>query len=125
MAVRIEADLILYNGRIWCGREEGSCEAVAVWQGKVLATGSSAEMLNLKGSRTEVIDLDGRFASPGLIDNHLHLISTGIVMAGSGAAPAGPLKSSPNTNPAMGVFSPEAVDSTLSPTLLRALTVNV
>jgi predicted amidohydrolase YtcJ len=88
MAVRIEADLILHNGRIWCGREEGSCEAVAVWQGKVLATGSDAEMLSLKGSSTEVIDLDGRFASPGLIDNHLHLISTGIVMGWVDATPA-------------------------------------
>ena len=91
MAVRIEADLILHNGRIWCGREEGSCEAVAVWQGKVLAIGNDAEMLSLKGPQTAVIDLEGRFASPGLIDNHLHLISTGIVMgwvdATSAAAP--------------------------------------
>jgi len=88
MAVRIEADLILTNGRIWRGREEGSCEALAVWQGKVLATGSDAEMLELKGPRTEVVDLDGRFASPGLIDNHLHLIATGIAMGWVDATPA-------------------------------------
>jgi predicted amidohydrolase YtcJ len=88
MAVRIEADLILINGRIWRGREEGGCEALAVWQGKVLATGSDAEMLELKGPRTEVVDLEGRFASPGLIDNHLHLISTGITMGWVDATPA-------------------------------------
>ena len=88
MPVRIEADLILHNGRIWRGREEGICEAVAVWQGKVLATGTSAEMLDLKGAGTEVIDLEGRFASPGLIDNHLHLISTGIVMGWLDARPS-------------------------------------
>lgn len=88
MPVRIEADLILHNGRIWRGREEGICEAVAVWQGKVLATGTSAEMLDLKGASTEVIDLEGRFASPGLIDNHLHLISTGIVMGWLDARPS-------------------------------------
>ncbi len=38
MALGIEADLILINGRIWRGREEGISEALAVWQGKVLAT---------------------------------------------------------------------------------------
>lgn len=88
MSVTIEADLILHNGRIWRGREEGISEAVAVWQGKVLATGDSADMLSLKGPRTEVIDLEGRFASPGLIDNHLHLISTGITMGWVDATPA-------------------------------------
>ena len=88
MAFAIEADLILTNGRIWRGREEGICEALAVWQGKVLATGSSAEVLTLKGVSTQVIDLEGRFASPGLIDNHLHLIATGIVMGFVDATPA-------------------------------------
>jgi predicted amidohydrolase YtcJ len=88
MPVRIEADLILHNGRIWRGRQEGICEALAIWQGKVLATGTSAEMLDLKGKGTEVIDLEGRFASPGLIDNHLHLISTGIVMGWLDARPS-------------------------------------
>lgn len=69
MALQLHADLILHNGRIWRGREEGISEALAIWQGKVLATGSDDDMLTLKGPRTEVIDLEGRFASPGLIDN--------------------------------------------------------
>ncbi len=88
MAFQLHADLILHNGRIWRGREEGISEALAIWQGKVLATGSDADMLSLKGPRTEVIDLEGRFASPGLIDNHLHLISTGITMGWVDATPA-------------------------------------
>ncbi len=88
MAFGIEADLILVNGRIWRGRAEGISEALAVWQGKVLATGSSADILGLKGPSTEVIDLEGRFASPGLIDNHLHLIATGIAMGHVDATPA-------------------------------------
>lgn len=88
MAFGIEADLVLINGRIWRGREEGICEALAVWQGKVLATGSTADMLSLKGPATEVIDLEGRFATPGLIDNHLHLIATGIAMGFVDATPA-------------------------------------
>lgn len=88
MAFQFHADLILHNGRIWRGREEGISEAVAIWQGKVLATGSDAEMASLKGPNTKVIDLEGRFASPGLIDNHLHLISTGITMGWVDATPA-------------------------------------
>ncbi|MDX0489476.1 amidohydrolase family protein [Sinorhizobium medicae] len=88
MAIGIEAELILTNGRIWRGREEGVSEALAVWQGKVLATGSSADISNLKGPRTEVIDLEGRFATPGLIDNHLHLIATGMAMGWVDASPA-------------------------------------
>ncbi|MGH6858699.1 MAG: amidohydrolase [Phyllobacterium sp.] len=88
MAFGIAADLILHNGCIWRGRGEGISEAIAVWQGKILATGSDADMLTLKGPDTEVIDLEGRFASPGLIDNHLHLISTGIVMGWVDATPA-------------------------------------
>ncbi|WP_037408627.1 amidohydrolase, partial [Shinella sp. DD12] len=88
MAFGIEADRILINGRIWRGREEGISEALAVWQGKVLATGSTADMLSLKGPATEVIDLEGRFATPGLIDNHLHLIATGIAMGFVDATPA-------------------------------------
>lgn len=82
------ADLILVNGRIWRGKAEGSCEALAVWQGRVLATGTSAEMLTLEGAGTKVVDLKGRFASPGLIDNHLHLIGTGLVMGMVNATPA-------------------------------------
>ncbi len=88
MAIGIHADLILHGGRIWCGRAEGSVEAVAVWQGKVLATGGNADILGLKGPQTEVIDLQGRFACPGLIDNHLHLVSTGIAMGWVDATPA-------------------------------------
>lgn len=88
MASGLQADLILTNGRIWRGREEGICEALAIWQGKVLATGGNADMLGLKGSSTEVIDLQGRFATPGLIDNHLHLIATGIAMGHVDATPA-------------------------------------
>ncbi|WP_324764774.1 amidohydrolase (plasmid) [Sinorhizobium meliloti] len=88
MALGIEADLILINGRIWRGREEGISEALAVWQGKVLATGSDADISGLKGPHTEVIDLEGRFATPGLIDNHLHLIATGMAMGWVDATPA-------------------------------------
>lgn len=79
MSPAVLADVILHNGRIWRSREAGLCEAIAIWQGKVLASGMEREIMALRGPQTEVIDLEGRFACPGLTDNHLHLISTGLM----------------------------------------------
>lgn len=81
------ADTILHNGTIWCGYEDGVRQAVAIADGKILATGTSAEMLALGGERTNVIDLEGRFATPGLNDDHLHLIATGLSMGWVDASP--------------------------------------
>ena len=82
------ADLIVGNGPIWCGAEDGMAEAAAVWQGRILATGRMAEIEGLAGSRTRKIDLRGRFACPGLNDSHLHLVSLGLTMAWVDAKPA-------------------------------------
>ncbi|MBF9234595.1 amidohydrolase [Microvirga alba] len=87
-----KADLVLCNGSIWCGRDKGVVEAIAVWQGRILATGRSDDIASLIGPGTRVIDLEGRFATPGLNDSHLHLISLGFTMdwvdATPGAAPS-------------------------------------
>lgn len=61
------ADMILFNGDIWCGYADARAEAVAIWEGKVLATGKSADMLQLRGAATKVIDLKGRFATRALM----------------------------------------------------------
>jgi hypothetical protein len=82
------ADLVLRNGPVWCGRAEGVAEAVAVWQGRVLATGKRVEIDALIGPKTRVIDLAGRLATPGLNDSHLHLISLGLTMDWVDAKPA-------------------------------------
>lgn len=78
--VQMQADLVLRNGSIWCGRNDGVAEALAVWQGRVLAVGSGDEIATLIGPATRVVDLEGRFATPGLNDSHLHLISLGLMM---------------------------------------------
>jgi len=83
----LQADTILHNGTIWCGYEEGVAEALAIWQGKVLAAGSKDEILKLKGGDTRLIDLGGRFATPGLNDAHLHLISVGLTLGWLDATP--------------------------------------
>jgi hypothetical protein len=77
MSVLPKADLILTNGRVFRGYEEGVAEAVALWAGRVLATGSADEIDALRGPATRVIDLRGRLATPGLYDAHMHLLPYG------------------------------------------------
>ena len=64
---------ILTNGKIWCGLSEGFAEALAIAGDKVLATGTSEEIAALAGPETDVIDLGGKLATPGLNDAHMHL----------------------------------------------------
>jgi predicted amidohydrolase YtcJ len=51
--------------------------AVAIAQGKILAIGTDAEILKLKGPKTRVIDLHGAFAMPGFNDAHTHIANAG------------------------------------------------
>lgn len=82
------ADIVLRNGPIWCGREEGVVEAVAIWQDRILAAGREADIASLVGPSTRIIDLEGRLATPGLNDSHLHLISLGLMMNWVDAKPS-------------------------------------
>jgi predicted amidohydrolase YtcJ len=59
---------------------EGTVEAIALWAGRVLAIGSAREIDALRGPRTRTIDLEGRLATPGLCDAHMHLLPLGITM---------------------------------------------
>jgi predicted amidohydrolase YtcJ len=81
------ADVVLLNGNIWTGGlspEEKSMgepgprvEAVAISNGRFLALGTSGEIKAYIGKNTKVIDLGGRLAIPGFIDDHTHFISGG------------------------------------------------
>ena len=82
------ADIVLKNGPIWCGRNEGITEAVAIWQGRILATGRESDIQAFVGPSTRIVDLDGRLATPGLNDSHLHLISLGLMMDWVDAKPS-------------------------------------
>jgi len=76
------ADLLLLNGKVITVDPDFSvAEAVAVKDGRITAVGSSAEMAELVGAGTEVIDLGGRTVLPGLIDSHLHMLGTGLAMS--------------------------------------------
>jgi len=72
-------DLILHGGAITTlDRANPTAEAVAIKDGRFVAVGSDREIMPLAGSATTVVDLKGRSALPGLIDNHLHIIRGGL-----------------------------------------------
>jgi predicted amidohydrolase YtcJ len=78
MATRtmLAADLILLNGRVLTmNARHAAVEAVALRDGKIVAVGASVEIESLAGASTQMIDLDGRTAIPGLTDCHVHLAS--------------------------------------------------
>ncbi|MBD8631684.1 amidohydrolase family protein [Oxalobacteraceae sp. CFBP 8755] len=78
-AAQAQADLILTNGKIATMVREGEfVQALAVKDGKVLATGSNAAVLKYKTATTRVIDTGGRTVIPGLNDSHTHVIREGL-----------------------------------------------
>jgi predicted amidohydrolase YtcJ len=50
--------------------------AIAITEGKIIAIGGD-EVLSHKGSKTQVVDLGGKFLMPGFNDAHVHLASGG------------------------------------------------
>ncbi|CAA9266155.1 MAG: FIG00431635: hypothetical protein [uncultured Acetobacteraceae bacterium] len=66
-------DLLLLNGRVaTMDAAESEAEALAVFRGRVVALGTTAEMRALKGPGTRVLDAEGRRVVPGIVDSHAH-----------------------------------------------------
>ena len=66
---------LFINGNIITVNEkEEIVEAVLVVDGKIEATGTSQELLNLKDESTEIVDLQGKTMLPGFIDPHGHIV---------------------------------------------------
>src|SRR5690349_12193260 len=63
------ADTIVTHGKILTV-DTGfhTVEALAITQGRIVATGTSAEVARLKGPKTKIIDVAGATVIPGLID---------------------------------------------------------
>jgi predicted amidohydrolase YtcJ len=77
------ADLILMGGEVWTGVEGAPlAEAVAVRGNRIVSVGSADDVMGHRGTGTRVIDLDGRFVSPGFIDNHTHFNRAGELLLG-------------------------------------------
>ena len=73
-----KAETIYVNGSIWTGVKGASrAQAMAVKGEYLLAVGSNESIKHLKDSNTEIIELEGRFVVPGLMDAHTHFMDGG------------------------------------------------
>jgi predicted amidohydrolase YtcJ len=79
-----KADAIYIHGNIYTGlagpssfHEAGRAQAIAVHEDRILAIGTEADILKLKGPSTAVTDLQGHFVMPGFNDAHMHLVEAG------------------------------------------------
>jgi len=72
------ADLLLRGGRVHCLDPDANvCEAIAVIDGRIVATGSDAKLAAFVGPTTEIVELGGRAVLPGINDAHLHAVWMG------------------------------------------------
>jgi predicted amidohydrolase YtcJ len=79
-------DTIFFHGNVLTGTHlrpndpsstPATVSAIAIANGKVLAAGTDADLLKLKGPKTKIIDLHGAFAMPGFNDAHTHIAEAG------------------------------------------------
>jgi len=71
------AEKAFINGKIYTLAEPRLAEALLVRDGRIVALGSTEEVLQ-RASSAEVIDLGDRTVLPGFIDAHTHLVSAGL-----------------------------------------------
>jgi predicted amidohydrolase YtcJ len=72
------ADLVLTNGKIvTVDQTRPQAQALAIRGDAIVAVGAVADIAPYIGTKTTVIDLGGKLATPGLIDSHLHFTGVG------------------------------------------------
>ena len=72
------ADLIVRNGRIATMEPaQPFVQAVAIGNGVILGLGTNAQVARFAGKDTKIVDLNGAFATPGLIESHGHFMGIG------------------------------------------------
>ena len=75
--VQNPASLVLTNGYIYTADQDHStAQAMAVRDDKIAYVGDDAGAQAYIGPLTKVIDLDGKFVMPGMIDTHAHATTT-------------------------------------------------
>ena len=78
------ADLIVRNAKVVTVDARFSVAgAVAATKGQIVAVGTDAEVMALKGPDTRVIDAAGKMVLPGLYDSHTHPVGAAESEAGA------------------------------------------
>jgi predicted amidohydrolase YtcJ len=72
------ADTILHNAKIATNSLPSFVDALAIADGKIIATGNGRDVFPLRGPETKIIDANGRTVIPGLNDSHMHPIRGGL-----------------------------------------------
>jgi len=73
--MHLYANLLFTNGRVYTADPAHPwAEAVAVAGERILAAGRAAELADLAGPQTEVVDLAGRLLLPGFTESHVHFV---------------------------------------------------
>ncbi len=76
---RTVADLVITDGKIYTVDQRNPwVEAVAIKDGKYIAVGSEKVIKKYIGKSTEVVDLNGQMAMPGINDAHAHPMWGGV-----------------------------------------------
>jgi predicted amidohydrolase YtcJ len=78
----LAADLVIVNANIQTiDQGQPRAEAVAILGNRILAVGSTQNIQGLRGSRTRIIDAEGRLVLPGFNDAHVHFMSGGFQLS--------------------------------------------
>ena len=69
----LHPDVVYVNGDVvTLDKSNTQAEAVATWQDKIVAVGSTVQLQKMAGPRTKIVDLCGKTLVPGLIEPHNH-----------------------------------------------------
>ena len=78
----LAADIIIVNANIHTiDQAQPHADTVAILGNRILAAGSIQGMQGLRGSKTRVIDAEGRLVLPGFNDAHVHFMSGGFQLS--------------------------------------------
>ena len=79
---KMQADMVFYNGNVYTvDQQTPTAQAVAIRDGKIIAVGSDADVLNVASERTQRIDLQGKMLLPAFGDAHVHPVYGGLAYA--------------------------------------------
>lgn len=74
-----QADLIVYNAKVTTlNIQQPSAQAIAIKKGIIIRVGNNADIKELQGDNTKVINGENRRMIPGLIDSHSHFLRSGL-----------------------------------------------